>query len=56
MEFEVFAERFTKRFRHLLENNQAIEDGEVAARRDGVQIVAIVLRLRREIAEVYVLH
>src|SRR5205823_13189636 len=38
--------------RDLLEHGQAVDDGEVSARCHRVQIVAIMRRLRREIAKV----
>src|SRR5438067_1682397 len=46
------AECLTKSLRHLLEDNQAIDDRVVAASRDRVQVVAVVTRVGREIAEV----
>src|SRR5439155_7461106 len=38
--------------RDLLEHGQAVDDGEVSARRHRVEIVSIVRRLRREVAKV----
>src|SRR5205823_14218907 len=37
---------------NLLEHGQSVHDGEVSARRHSVEIVSIVRRLRREVAEV----
>src|SRR5689334_2460677 len=53
-QFEVAAEDFAKGFGDLLEDDQSVDDGEVAARGDGVEVVAVVRRFRREVAEVYV--
>src|SRR5205085_9201913 len=53
-QLKVCAERLTKSFRHLLEDDQAIYDRVVAAGRDRIQIIAIVRGIRREVAEINV--
>src|SRR5205085_2261812 len=53
-EFQLLAEDLSERLGDLLEDDEPVEYREVAARRDGVQVVSVVLRLRREVAEVYV--
>src|SRR5436853_7385394 len=51
-QFERAAEDFAEGFGDLLEDDQPIDDGKVAARRDSVQVIAAVPGLGREIAEI----
>src|SRR5215467_3449512 len=46
------AKHVSKSLRHLFKDDQAIDDREVAARSDCVQVVSVVLRLWCEIAQV----
>src|SRR4051794_31153766 len=51
-QFERAAEDFAEGFSDLLEDDQPIDDGKVAARCDSVQVIAVVPRIGREIAEI----
>src|SRR5262245_48377600 len=53
-QLQLVAKYLLKRFSHLFKDDQSIDDCKVTARSHGVQVIAIVLRLRREISEVYV--
>src|ERR1043165_6938031 len=46
--------RLTKSFGDLLEDNQAIDNSVVSASRDRVQVITVMARVGREIAQVYV--
>ena len=47
-----FAKDILERHGDLLEHGEPVHDGEVSARRDSVQIVAVMRRLGREVAEI----
>ena len=51
-QLKLSSEYFAERLGYLLEYDQPVDDGEVAARRHGVEVVAIMLGFGREIAEV----
>src|SRR5712691_9434159 len=54
-QIEVEHESFAKGFGNLLENDQAVQDCIVAAGSDRIQIIAIVFRIRSEVAEIDIL-
>src|SRR5262249_34129249 len=51
-QLQLAAKYLSKRLSHLFKDHEAIDDGKVAARRNGVQVVAVVLRLRSKKPEV----
>ena len=51
-ELQLVAEDLAERRGDLLEDDQPVQDRVVAARRDRVQVGAVVRRLRREVAQV----
>src|SRR5262249_31353271 len=53
-QLQLAAEHFFESFGNLFEDDQPVDDGKVSSGGPGVQVAAIVLRLRREITEVEV--
>src|SRR5688500_15574786 len=53
-QLKLLSEDLAEGLRHLLEDDEPVQDGVVAPGRHRVQVVAVVPRLGREVAEVYV--